>query len=60
VRAAESGANYFVAAFQWGSMTHEQALRSVELFGTGVIPRFSSRAAHASRASNGALSRMSV
>jgi alkanesulfonate monooxygenase SsuD/methylene tetrahydromethanopterin reductase-like flavin-dependent oxidoreductase (luciferase family) len=35
----ETGANYFVASFQWGSITHEQALRSLELFGTEVIAR---------------------
>ncbi len=58
--AAESGANYFVAAFQWGSMTHAEALHSIELFGEHVIPRFSRRSVHASPAPNGALSGVSV
>ena len=37
--ARQPGANYFVAAFQWGNITHAQALRSVELFGSEVMPR---------------------
>ena len=37
----QPGANYFVAAFQWGNITHAQALRSLELFATEVIPRVS-------------------
>src|SRR5437660_360892 len=37
--ATQPGANYFVAAFQWGNITHAQALRSVELFGSEVMPR---------------------
>ncbi len=35
-----SGANYFVCSFQWGDLTHEQAMRSVELFATEVMPRY--------------------
>ena len=35
-----TGANYFVAAFQWGNLTHEQALRSIELFTNEVIPHY--------------------
>ena len=35
----QPGANYFVAAFQWGNITHAQALRSLELFGSEVMPR---------------------
>lgn len=35
-----TGANYFVASFQWGSLSHEQAMRSVELFATEVMPRY--------------------
>jgi alkanesulfonate monooxygenase SsuD/methylene tetrahydromethanopterin reductase-like flavin-dependent oxidoreductase (luciferase family) len=36
--AAESGSNYFVGAFQWGDITHEEAMRSLRLFGTEVMP----------------------
>jgi alkanesulfonate monooxygenase SsuD/methylene tetrahydromethanopterin reductase-like flavin-dependent oxidoreductase (luciferase family) len=39
------GVNYAVTSFQWGSITHEQAMRSLELFGTEVIPRITERAA---------------
>jgi alkanesulfonate monooxygenase SsuD/methylene tetrahydromethanopterin reductase-like flavin-dependent oxidoreductase (luciferase family) len=35
-----TGANYFVASFQWGDLTHEQAMRSIELFATEVMPRY--------------------
>lgn len=35
---AETGANYFVGAFQWGDLTAAQQLRSMELFATEVIP----------------------
>jgi alkanesulfonate monooxygenase SsuD/methylene tetrahydromethanopterin reductase-like flavin-dependent oxidoreductase (luciferase family) len=35
----ESGANYFMASFHWGDMTHVQAMRSLELFGTEVIAK---------------------
>jgi hypothetical protein len=34
-----------VAAFQWGNITHAQALRSLELFGTEVMPRVARGAA---------------
>ena len=33
-----TGANYFVASFQWGSLSHAQAMRSVELFAREVMP----------------------
>jgi alkanesulfonate monooxygenase SsuD/methylene tetrahydromethanopterin reductase-like flavin-dependent oxidoreductase (luciferase family) len=46
--ATRPGANYFVAAFQWGSITHAQALRSLELFGTAVMPRVATSAEPAS------------
>jgi alkanesulfonate monooxygenase SsuD/methylene tetrahydromethanopterin reductase-like flavin-dependent oxidoreductase (luciferase family) len=36
--AAEGEANYFVGAFQWGDLTHAEAMRSLELFGTEVMP----------------------
>lgn len=32
-----SGANYFVAAFQWGDLTHREALHSMTLFATEVM-----------------------
>jgi len=35
-----TGANYFVCSFQWGDLTHEQAMRSIELFATEVMPRY--------------------
>lgn len=38
--AADSRANYFVGAFQWGDLTHAEALRSLTLFATEVMPRF--------------------
>ncbi len=37
--ASDSAMNYFVASFQWGDLTHEEALRSLRLFGTEVMPR---------------------
>ncbi len=41
----ESGANYFVCSFQWGDLTHEQAMRSIELFTSEVMPRYVKSAA---------------
>jgi alkanesulfonate monooxygenase SsuD/methylene tetrahydromethanopterin reductase-like flavin-dependent oxidoreductase (luciferase family) len=35
-----TGANYFVCSFQWGDLTHEQAMRSIALFTTDVMPRY--------------------
>jgi alkanesulfonate monooxygenase SsuD/methylene tetrahydromethanopterin reductase-like flavin-dependent oxidoreductase (luciferase family) len=35
-----TGANYFVCAFQWGQLRHEQAMRSIELFVTDVMPHY--------------------
>jgi alkanesulfonate monooxygenase SsuD/methylene tetrahydromethanopterin reductase-like flavin-dependent oxidoreductase (luciferase family) len=35
-----TGANYFVGAFQWGDLSHEQAMRSIELFTNEVMPRY--------------------
>ena len=37
---AQTGANYLSCAFQFGSLTHDQARRSVELFTTQVMPRY--------------------
>ncbi|PKB82838.1 MAG: monooxygenase [SAR202 cluster bacterium Io17-Chloro-G9] len=36
----ETGANYFVCSFQWGDLSHEQAMRSLELFVSEVMPRY--------------------
>ena len=44
-----SGANYFVCSFQWGDLTHEHAMRSVELFATEVMPRYTTDARAAGR-----------
>ena len=35
-----TGANYFVCSFQWGDLTHAQAMRSIELFTAEVMPRY--------------------
>jgi alkanesulfonate monooxygenase SsuD/methylene tetrahydromethanopterin reductase-like flavin-dependent oxidoreductase (luciferase family) len=37
----ETGANYFVCSFQWGDLTHAHAMRSIELFRSEVMPRYS-------------------
>jgi alkanesulfonate monooxygenase SsuD/methylene tetrahydromethanopterin reductase-like flavin-dependent oxidoreductase (luciferase family) len=37
---AETGCNYFVTRFAYGSLTHEQAARSLALFASEVLPRF--------------------
>jgi alkanesulfonate monooxygenase SsuD/methylene tetrahydromethanopterin reductase-like flavin-dependent oxidoreductase (luciferase family) len=35
-----TGANYFVCSFQWGSLTHVQAMSSLELFVEEVMPYY--------------------
>ncbi len=35
-----TGANYMVCAFQFGCLTHEQALHSIELFTREVMPQY--------------------
>jgi len=35
-----TGANYFVCSFQWGDLSHAQAMRSIELFSREVMPRY--------------------
>jgi hypothetical protein len=35
-----TGANYFVCSFQWGDLNHEQAMQSLELFATEVMPHY--------------------
>ena len=37
-----TGANYFVCSFQWGDISHADAMRSIELFVTEVMPRYAS------------------
>ena len=36
----ESGCNYLVCSFAFGTLTHEQVLRSLDLFATKVMPAF--------------------
>lgn len=36
----ECGANYFVARFAYGNLTHEESVRSLELFTAEVMPHF--------------------
>ena len=38
-----TGANYFVCSFQLGDLTHEHAMRSLELFATEVMPHYAAR-----------------
>ena len=38
-----TGANYFVCSFQWGDLSHAQAMRSIELFVTEVMPHYQAR-----------------
>jgi hypothetical protein len=38
-----TGANYLCIGFQFGSLTHEQAMRSLELFVTHVMPHYERR-----------------
>jgi alkanesulfonate monooxygenase SsuD/methylene tetrahydromethanopterin reductase-like flavin-dependent oxidoreductase (luciferase family) len=35
-----TGANYMVLSFQWGNLTHAQAMRSIDLFGKHLMPRY--------------------
>ena len=41
----ETGANYFVCSFQWGDLSHAQAMRSIELFASEVMPHYSGSSA---------------
>jgi len=36
----KTGADYMVLSFQWGSLTHTQAMRSIRLFREHLAPRF--------------------
>ena len=42
-----SGANYFVCSFQWGDLSHQQAMRSIELFAAEVMPLYAEAATRA-------------
>src|SRR5262249_20489730 len=42
-----TGADYFVCSFQWGDIAHVDAMRSIELFATEVMPRYASAASPA-------------
>lgn len=35
-----TGANYMVLSFQWGNLSHEQAMRSIRLFREHLMPRY--------------------
>jgi hypothetical protein len=37
------GHNYMARAFQWGNMTHAEAMQSLHLFATGIIPALAER-----------------
>jgi alkanesulfonate monooxygenase SsuD/methylene tetrahydromethanopterin reductase-like flavin-dependent oxidoreductase (luciferase family) len=39
-----TGANYFVGSFQWGDLTHAQAMRSLDLFVREVMPAYATAA----------------
>jgi alkanesulfonate monooxygenase SsuD/methylene tetrahydromethanopterin reductase-like flavin-dependent oxidoreductase (luciferase family) len=39
-----SGCNYVICAFAWGTLPHEQALRSLRLFAEEVMPAFAGSA----------------
>ena len=41
--AEQSGCNYLVLSFAWGSLTYEQSRRSLELFASEVMPHFIQR-----------------
>ena len=41
----ETGANYFVAGFQWGHLSHEDTMRSIELFVSEVMPHYAEKPA---------------
>jgi alkanesulfonate monooxygenase SsuD/methylene tetrahydromethanopterin reductase-like flavin-dependent oxidoreductase (luciferase family) len=36
----ESGCNYYVPRFAYGNLTHEESVRSLELFTSEVMPHF--------------------
>jgi alkanesulfonate monooxygenase SsuD/methylene tetrahydromethanopterin reductase-like flavin-dependent oxidoreductase (luciferase family) len=38
-----TGANYFVCSFQWGSISHDHAVQSIELFTNEVMPHYTAK-----------------
>jgi hypothetical protein len=36
----QSGANYVIVRFAYGDLTHEESMRSLELFANEVMPHF--------------------
>ena len=44
-----SGCNYVICAFAWGTLPHQQTLRSLQLFAQEVMPAFSGSVALASQ-----------
>jgi alkanesulfonate monooxygenase SsuD/methylene tetrahydromethanopterin reductase-like flavin-dependent oxidoreductase (luciferase family) len=40
----QSSCNYLVLSFAWGNLTHEQSLKSLNLFASKVMPEFVGRA----------------
>ena len=40
-----SGCKYVICSFAWGTLSHQQTLRSLQLFAQGVMPAFSGDAA---------------
>jgi hypothetical protein len=38
------GCNYVICAFAWGTLPHQQTLRSLHLFAQEVMPAFSGNA----------------
>jgi hypothetical protein len=35
-----TGANYMVLSFQWGNLSHAQAMRSIRLFRQHLMPHY--------------------
>ncbi|HEY2708300.1 MAG TPA: LLM class flavin-dependent oxidoreductase [Caulobacteraceae bacterium] len=42
----KTGANYMVLSFQWGSLSHEDAMRSIRLFKDELMPHYGVADAH--------------
>ena len=40
-----SGCNYVICSFAWGTLSHHQTLRSLQLFAQEIMPAFSGDAA---------------
>jgi alkanesulfonate monooxygenase SsuD/methylene tetrahydromethanopterin reductase-like flavin-dependent oxidoreductase (luciferase family) len=51
----KTGADYMVLSFQWGSLGHEQAMRTIRLFREHLMPRYAVEDPFDFRASEGAL-----